>query len=458
MSSFTIHPDFRADMIKQLGSSAYGQFEKSLSEDSPTSIRLNSSKIQSNPFSGQPIPWCPEGFLLENRPVFTLDPAFHAGAYYVQEASSMFISEILRQLDVPKGIFLDIAAAPGGKSTLFSSYLGQEGLLLSNEVIKNRSLILKENIIKWGLGNTVICQNDPAHFSELAGFFDLVLLDAPCSGEGMFRKDPASRCEWSPDHVRFCAARQQRILDQTGNLVRAGGYFLYSTCTYNEQENEEMIRFLTTEFSYEPVQIDLQESWGIEESLIQTDAGVFYGYRFYPHCVSGEGFFIAVLKRPEDAFSFAPKKMKAFNHPALKQVDEQESRDLDDTLGFSEGAYYQLQDTYFRVSPQWKLAMDYIFKTLTIRYLGTELGKKMKKEWIPSHDWAVSVLPKTCFPKLPVSKTQALAYLRKEPLSLALDDKGWILLTYQDLPLGWIKNLENRINNYYPSTWRIRHL
>ena len=216
-----------------VGPAEYVLFKESLERPTQTSIRLNWKKPVDILFSKRPIPWVKDGYFLEERPSFTGDPTFHAGAYYVQEASSMFISHILESLKIPKGVYLDMAAAPGGKSTLLSSYLGEEGLLVANEVIAARTQILKENVIKWGLGNTVVTHNDPEHFSPLDGFFDLVLVDAPCSGEGMFRKDPLARAEWSPENVLLCSARQKRIVDKAGELVKGGGYLLYATCTFN---------------------------------------------------------------------------------------------------------------------------------------------------------------------------------------------------------------------------------
>lgn len=163
------------------------EFRESLENPTPTSIRFNSHKTISKSADLASVPWCPSAYYLSEQPSFTLDPSFHGGAYYVQEASSTFLHHILETIQLPASSqILDLCAAPGGKSTLLSSYLGNSGLLVANEVIKSRAQVLKENIIKWGLGNTVVTQNDPSHFSDLEGFFDLVLVDAPCSGEGMF--------------------------------------------------------------------------------------------------------------------------------------------------------------------------------------------------------------------------------------------------------------------------------
>ena len=457
MSNFQLPKDFESQMRALLGAQEFELFKSAINQTPRTSIRLNSEKPFSPAWPKSPIPWSSQGYFLEERPSFTLDPAFHAGAYYVQEASSMFIEHVLTSLEIPQGVYLDLAAAPGGKSTLLSSYLGNDGLLVANEVIQSRAQILKENSIKWGLGNIVVTNNDPDHFSALEGFFDLVLVDAPCSGEGMFRKDPQAREEWSLDHVTLCSSRQKRIMDQAGALVKGGGYLIYSTCTFNELENEEMIRFLTEEFAFEPVRIPLEESWGIIESSVDTEDGTFFGYRFFPHKVEGEGFFITVLKRPDSASTQDPGRIKDFKHPVLKNLGDREGEALEQELGFDgTGKYYLLNDSYFRISRKFYRHFEKIAQALSLRYFGVELGKKQKNEWIPSHEWALSILPKNGFSQVELSHDQALDFLRKSEQSFDGLPKGWILFTYQHLPLGWGKNLGNRLNNYYPKEWRIR--
>jgi len=449
---------FESQMRALLGPAEYALFKEGLDHPAQTSLRLNWRKQVDIIFSKRPIPWAKEGYFLEERPSFTIDPTFHAGAYYVQEASSMFISHILESLKIPKGIYLDLAAAPGGKSTLLSSYLGEDGLLVANEVIAARTQILKENVIKWGLGNTVVTHNDPEHFSPLDGFFDLVLVDAPCSGEGMFRKDPQARAEWSPENVLLCSARQKRIVDTAGELVKGGGYFLYATCTFNEKENEEILRFLTEEFAFEPVRIPLNPSWGIVETEVNTEDGTFYGYRFFPHKVAGEGFFITALRRPEGAYTQLAPSNKEFKHHSLKRVGEKESVELDKEVGGDgTGKFYLLQETYFRMQGDYNRELEKLAQVLSVRYFGVELGKKHKKEWIPSHEWALSILPKNGFPQQELTQEEALAFLRKKDQSYTNLPLGWVLLTYKKLSLGWVKNLGNRVNNYYPKEWRIRN-
>lgn len=450
--------DFEFQMLGLLGQAEFEQFKQAINNPSRTSVRVNPAKTFLLPWANTPVPWAETGCFLEERPSFTLDPAIHAGAYYVQEASSMFIDHILRSQGISKGIYLDLAAAPGGKSTLLSSYLGDEGMLVANEVIQPRVQILKENIIKWGLGNVVVTNNDPEHFGPLEGFFDVVLVDAPCSGEGMFRKDPQAREEWSIDNVQLCSARQKRIMDQAGALVKANGYLIYSTCTFNEQENEDMIRFLTEEFSYEPVRVPLKKAWNIRETQVETEDGkVFYGYRFFPHLVESEGFFVTVLRRSSEAYIQDPKRVKDFKHPYLKEVFNRESGELDEELGFDgSGKYYTLNDSHFRISSDWNLHFQKICQHLSLKYFGVEIGKKQKNDWIPTHEWAISTLPKKGFPSCELSEADAVEFLRKNDFGIPNLPQGWVLITYKNLPLGWIKNLGNRANNYYPKEWRIR--
>lgn len=434
-------------------------FLEALEREPPITLRVNPFKPTKISEGLNPVPWCGDACYLPQRPSFTLDPLFHAGAYYVQESSSTFIQHILESIFAPrKGCFLDLCAAPGGKSTLLSSYLGEEGLLVANEVIKNRAQVLRENVIKWGLGNVVVSQNDVSHFQELQGMFDVVLIDAPCSGEGMFRKDPAAISEWSPEHVNLCAARQKRILDQAGSLPKGGGYLIYATCTYNFSENEENIRFLAEEFAYEPVRIPITPSWGISESEINTDKSMFYGYRFYPHNVAGEGLFVSVLKRPESSPTLFPKKHKDFRHPHVKRIGERQVPvEIAKQLRHpGSDMVYGLGDSYFSFPRSFQAEFEALANSLNLRYFGVELGKTSKNQWLPSHEWALSTFPKEGVTCCDLDLNQALQFLRKENIAVEEAPVGWVLATYKNQPLGWFKNIGNRINNYYPKEWRIR--
>lgn len=458
MRSIDLPIAFESRMKEFLGKEEYETFKLVLEEEPLTSIRLNPFKKTPPLPLNKRVPWSKTGYYLTERPSFTLDPLFHAGTYYVQEASSMFLEHILHQIEAPRdGVFLDLAAAPGGKSTLLGSYLGQEGFLVANEVIKARANVLKENIIKWGLGNTMVTQNDPEHFSKLEGFFDLVVVDAPCSGEGLFRKDKEARSEWSNDHVALCANRQERIMDKAGSLVKGGGYLIYSTCTFNEQENEEMLRFICSEFSYEPVRIPLESSWGVVESGLEVENKIFFGYRFYPHKVMGEGFFISVLKRPEDAYSQTPQRTKDFKHPFIKVEGKVVQQNLIRELELPKSScIYTLNESYFWLNSDFQHHFEFLSRFVNIKYFGVELGKFNKLQFIPTHEWAVSIFPKPGFYHFELEEKDALVFLRKEDIQLESIPEGWVLLTFQQSPLGWIKNLGNRTNNYYPKEWRIR--
>ena len=251
MQSFHLPDAFAAQMQQQLGSD-YEAFAAALATPPPVSIRLNPRKPAVDIVGLTPVPWCAEGFYLPSRPVFTLDPLFQAGAYYVQEASSMLLAEAIRQTVGKRKPYagqaplkaLDLCAAPGGKSTLLASALPPHSVLVCNEVIRSRVPVLRENIDKWGYANVVVSHHDPDDFAPLAGFFDLVMIDAPCSGEGLFRKDPKAMNEWSPEHVMLCAARQGRILAASAPLVAEDGWLIYSTCTYNDAENRQAMQWL----------------------------------------------------------------------------------------------------------------------------------------------------------------------------------------------------------------------
>ncbi|NJN35547.1 MAG: RsmB/NOP family class I SAM-dependent RNA methyltransferase [Saprospiraceae bacterium] len=273
-------------------------FMGALNTPPPVSIRFNPKKKlelvvfeQNLGLHTEPVAWHTEGVYLDERPIFTLDPSFHAGAYYVQEASSMFIAEALKQhVDFQENIkILDLCAAPGGKSTLLAALMSDDSFLLANEVIKSRVDILKENIIKWGQPNVYVSNHDPEDFAALNGFFDVVLVDAPCSGEGMFRKDPQAAQEWSPEAVLTCSARQKRILTHAQNLVKSGGFLLYSTCTYNEFENEKNADFILENADFQPLTIKLVSDWKISK--------LNYGYQFFPHKTKGEGFYLSLFQK-----------------------------------------------------------------------------------------------------------------------------------------------------------------
>src|ERR1700757_2132543 len=272
-------------------------FEESHTQTVPVSVRLNPLKPACSFTFDKQVPWANNAFYLSERPIFTNDPLFHAGCYYVQEASSMFVEQALKQsTELSKQLFvLDACAAPGGKSTLLASLLNKESLLVSNEVISTRVLSLVHNMAKWGTANSVISNNDPKDFSRLPDFFDVMVVDAPCSGSGLFRKQEDAIEHWSAENVNHCSLRQQRILHDLLPSLKQGGVLIYSTCSYSKEENENICDHLCKEFSLESAQLKISGDWGIVET--RSDAHKAFGYRFFPHLARGEGFFLACFRK-----------------------------------------------------------------------------------------------------------------------------------------------------------------
>ena len=290
-----------------LGVEEYEKLAAALEGEQPVSIRLNEDKLPESSFSlfrssFRHVPWSTAGYYLDKRLTFTFDPLFHAGCYYVQEASSMFVEQALRRY-VGEGpvVMLDLCAAPGGKSTHARSVLPAGSLLVANEVIRNRSQVLAENLTKWGHSGVVVTNNDPADFSSLTDFFDVILTDVPCSGEGMFRKDPVAVSEWSGENVEICWQRQRRIVTDIWPCLKSGGILIYSTCTYNTKENEENIRWIRDEFGAEVLPLEISTDWNITGNLLSGED--FPAYRFLPHRTKGEGFFLAALIVPSSSVS-----------------------------------------------------------------------------------------------------------------------------------------------------------
>ena len=234
----------------------FSRFSCALETESPVSIRLNPAKCRLDSAPGERVPWSQQGYYLSTRPAFTFDPRFHAGAYYVQEAASMFLNRVISQYIHTPVRYLDLCAAPGGKSTDAIASLPAGSLVVSNEVIPNRANILAENIIKWGSPFSIISRNEAADFASFEAYFDVIAADVPCSGEGMFRKDPDAVAEWSPANVGRCADRQRQILSDVWDALRPGGMLIYSTCTYNTEENEEIVFFLMEQFGAIPLSVD----------------------------------------------------------------------------------------------------------------------------------------------------------------------------------------------------------
>jgi 16S rRNA C967 or C1407 C5-methylase (RsmB/RsmF family)/NOL1/NOP2/fmu family ribosome biogenesis protein len=445
---------FRNQMRAQLGSE-YALLEAALDEPAPVSVRFNPSKIPNDHSEkisselGDQVRWHPGAYYLPQRPVFTLDPVFHAGGYYVQEASSMILREAFRQLfPTPFPLrALDLCAAPGGKSTLLAATLPSGSLLLANEVIRSRVSILKDNLDRWGTTTTVTSNYDPEAFGKLNGFFDVVLVDAPCSGEGMFRKDPQARSEWSEEHVKLCAARQRRILSAATKLLAPGGILIYSTCTYNDQENAQNAEWLSTQQQLTPLELTLPTDWNV----VQRGAG----YQLYPHRVTGEGFYFAVFRQTRGA-GFTTKPSRHFDK--LKPIHKKQEAALGDWLIDADDNFYmQRPDETILAAPK-DLKEDLLFldNALPQGVWLKDIGQFKGKDFIPSHALSLSLGIRSDLPGVELDKETSLHFLKKELIELPVAPKGWLLARYEGLNLGWMKNLGNRMNNYLPKDWRIR--
>lgn len=422
------------------------------SEPAPTSIRINPFK----PFAlktDKQVPWCNDGFYLSTRPSFTFDPLFHAGAYYVQEASSMFIGHILNTIrpDKAEAIkVLDLCAAPGGKSTLLNSALKSTDLLVANEIIKTRVPVLTDNLNRWGTSNTVVTNNDPRDFNSLHSFFDVVLVDAPCSGSGMFRKDPASMSEWSEGNVNLCHQRQERILADIYPALKEDGYLIYSTCSYSHQENEDILDWLCTEFNLESIRIPIYKEWGIVET--ESPLKKAWGYRFYPGKVKGEGLFAACLCKKESSGGASNHKNNAQQKLPAKEMDIVKSyiNNADDFY------FFKVNDDWLAMNREHKESLNILHRHLYIKKSGVRIGKLAGNDLIPDHELALSLaINKDAVLSTELNKEQAIQYLRRDNIDITITGKGWSLMTYEGLALGWAKLLPNRINNYYPKEIRI---
>ena len=420
-----------------------------------TSIRLNPIKfdVQHSTFNiDERVPWSSHGYYLKERPSFTLDPLFHAGAYYVQEASSMFLEEAIKQsCELSKPIrVLDLCAAPGGKSTLIQSIISENSLLVSNELIKARANILAENITKWGAANVVVTNNDAKDFQRLPSFFDLIVADAPCSGSGLFRKDPAAIDEWSLNNVALCSQRQQKILADVMDALKPGGILIYSTCSYSTEEDETICDWLLQNYDLHSLPLKIKNEWNIIETISPVSHA--HGFRFHPDKVKGEGFFIAVFKKA--AGSFQSKEIKSKLKPVSlnKTALEIAQTFIQHPDSFSFIVWQQEVLVIPAAIYEWFLQVQ---AALYIKKAGVKLGSIIRHELVPHHEWALSSIRSNKMQCVELEEQTALDYLRRKDIKINADTTGWALVSFKGLSLGLIKILPSRINNYYPKDWRI---
>jgi 16S rRNA C967 or C1407 C5-methylase (RsmB/RsmF family) len=425
-----------------------------------TSIRWNPNKTVSDKPELEPVPWNPSGVYLKERPVFTLDPLFHAGAYYVQEASSMFVEHafksVVETIETPIRV-LDLCAAPGGKSTLLAALLKEDDLLISNEVIQTRASILAENLTRWGQMNTWVTNNDPKDFAKVPDYFDVMLVDAPCTGSGLWRKDEAALDEWSVDHVKLCSERQKRILADVMPALKPGGIVLYATCSYSAEENEMVADWICEHLDLEPVSIPVNDAWHITQTKsVKYNAP---GYRFYPWKLNGEGFFLAAFKkRGEMEEAEEPSSSKKNKK---QQQKNNTSKTKDETHRWkpwlnNDFLALEKNEEWYGIHAHHKKDYDLLQASLRIKKTGTALGKFAGKDVIPDHELALSIHLSKDVQRVEVQRDDALLFMKKEEVLKDNPVKGWQLLTFDGLGLGWGKWLPNRMNNYFPKNWRIR--
>jgi 16S rRNA C967 or C1407 C5-methylase (RsmB/RsmF family)/NOL1/NOP2/fmu family ribosome biogenesis protein len=440
------------DFIERLRTQNYIDSEsllKALEEPSPVSIRLNRGKWNNLPAGSEPVPWCRSGYYLRSRPSFTLDPLFHSGCYYPQEASSMFLEKVFLQLTSGRKNLrvLDLCGAPGGKSTHLSDLAGEDSLLISNEVIRSRASVLAETITKWGASNVIVTQNDPSAFNRLEGYFDIILADAPCSGEGMFRSRIAID-EWSAANTALCAERQKRIIQDVWPSLKENGVLIYSTCTFNPGENEQNIRWLTEKHNVESVVVDISDS----KDITPIDFEGIHGYGFHPGKIKGEGFFISAIRKKEKQNEVIVRTRKKQEYlPGKNDIAVAEKISC-----FPGDRLLKRNDDLFSIPCSMEEYL-FVYGILNVVKGGTLIATERKKDINPSHELSLSrKIRHEAYPHSEVNLSDAISFLRRDNFSITGMNEGWNILTYRNVNLGFVKNIGKRFNNYFPVEWRIR--
>ncbi len=414
------------------------------STEPSVAVRVNSARGAAVPEGCRRVPWCSEGFYTDGRPAFTFDPDWHAGRYYVQDASSMFIAHVIRYLVHEPVRYLDLCAAPGGKTTAAIQALPSRSLVVANEIVPPRARVLADNVIRWGHPRCVVTSNAPAQVGKLNGFFDVIAADVPCSGEGMMRKDDEAVAQWTPALVEQCAQRQREILADVWPALRPGGLLIYSTCTYNRQENEVMADFIVRELGAVSIEVPVEPSWNIHPAI----GSYCHCYRFMPHRVDGEGLFMAVFRKAGDA----PRQDVRMKEKNAKKLDEIGKNWLSRP---DEYAIDQQGDLSIAVPVDIRREVAALRASLNVLHAGVELATVMGRKIVPHHALAMSTARSAeAFPVGEVDYPTALRYLRGESITVDAP-RGYVLIVHQGAVLGLANNLGNRANNLYPKPLRI---
>lgn len=449
-----IIPEELLNSLNDINGFSKSQFLESHRQSSVTSIRLNPNKVNEEETKKlELVEWNPSGRYLKERPIFSQNPLWHSGSFYVQEASSMVIGRIVNKLfDVNEPIVaLDLCASPGGKTTNIADVLNRESLIVANEVNSKRVGSLKENIIKWGAGNILVSNSSPEKFNKLANIFDLVLVDAPCSGSGMFRKDEFALKQWSPNLVESCSLQQKKILSEIVPTIKDGGILIYSTCSYSIQENEEICDYILKKFDLEECKIELFTN-GITE--VYSNETKKQGFRFWPHITQGEGFFVSVFRKKGNLRQNNFEILKSSKNP-LNLLGE---KWLNDNFTFPfKMDIRRFSNTLCLIQSKHGALIELLNRELFVIYQGLDLATEVGKDIIPEHPILMQTIAKYREPIVELNLKDALLFLAKQSINVN-SPKGWVPVCYLGQELGWIKQLGSRSNNYYPKEWKLRNI
>ena len=446
-------------MQRELGVAEAEALCAALDTEPSTAVRLNPAKMSEDKWGGRKVAWSEYGYLLGERPAFTLDPDFHAGAYYVQEASSQFAGYIVSMAvggaEACKGQrVLDMCAAPGGKSTHYATLVGERGLVVANEINRSRAAVLADNARKWGLGNMVVTSNDSARVADFEEWFDVVAVDAPCSGEGMFRKSDEACEQWSEANVAMCAERQWEILQNAFQSLKPGGVLLYSTCTFNRTEDEDVVGRACEEFGDELLAVDdipIGDDWGV----VTGREGVFQTFRFFPHRLTGEGMFMAVARKAGLATS--RRRMPKARRKVMEAVDKRTAQELSRWVKESEQMrFFAAGDTLYGCRKEHYDEVEVLAGTLAVIYSGVAMGQVFKGKLKPDGALALYAgVNHDAVACCEVDEQEALKFLRKQDMDAAQFSEGVNMVLYGGRPLGFVKRVGARVNNMYPNSLRI---